>query len=64
MLIDRATNLALPLLLTTIHWLLPQGPTTLELEAWGDTLETIALYRSLGFETIREEISYRLNLLQ
>lgn len=31
----RAAQLTLPLLLTAIHWLLPQGPTTLELESWG-----------------------------
>lgn len=55
----RAANLVLPLLLTVIHWLLPQGLATLELEAWGDTPATIALYRSLGFQPIKEEISYR-----
>ena len=55
----RAANLALPLLLATIHWLLPQEPAILELEGWGDAPETIALYCSLGFQTIKEEISYR-----
>lgn len=55
----RDASLVLPLLLAAIHWLLPQKPAVLELEAWGDIPETIALYCSLGFQTIREEISYR-----
>ncbi len=55
----RDAHLALPLLLTVIHWLLPRKPAVIELESWGDTPETLALYRSLGFQTIKEEISYR-----
>jgi mycothiol synthase len=55
----RAAGLALPLLLAVIRWLLPQKPAMLELEAWGDTPENLALYRELGFQTVREEISYR-----
>lgn len=55
----RAANLYLPLMLTAIHWLLPQGPTRLELESWGDAPATLALYRSLGFTVMKEEISYR-----
>lgn len=58
----RKANLALPLLLTAIHWLLPQHPAMLELEAWGESPGTLARYRSLGFTTIKEEISYRRNL--
>ena len=58
----RDANLFLPLLLTTIDWLLPQNPTTLELDSWGDAPSTIALYASLGFSTIKEEISYRRTL--
>ena len=58
----REAQLALPLLLTAIHWLLPQEPTTLELESWGDAPGTLALYRSLGFRVIKEEISYRREL--
>lgn len=58
----RDANLYLPLLLTAIHWLLPQGPTTLELESWGDAPGVLALYRSLGFSVMKEEISYRRDL--
>jgi len=58
----RNANLYLPLLLIAIHWLLPRGAATLELESWGDTPDTIALYRSPGFGVIREEISYRRDL--
>jgi mycothiol synthase len=58
----REANLALPLLLTAIHWLLPQHPATLELEAWGEAPGTLARYRSLGFTATKEEISYRRNL--
>ncbi|HTI13726.1 MAG TPA: GNAT family N-acetyltransferase [Dictyobacter sp.] len=59
----RDARLALPLLLTTIHWLLPQHPVTLELEAWGEDPETLELYRSLGFTMMREEVSYRRDLV-
>ncbi|HEV8193480.1 MAG TPA: GNAT family N-acetyltransferase [Ktedonobacterales bacterium] len=58
----RDAQLTLPLLFTAIHWLLPQGPTTLELESWGDAPGTLALYRALGFRVIKEEISYRRKL--
>lgn len=58
----RKADLALPLLLTAIHWLLPQHPAVLELEAWGEAPDTLARYRSLGFTTMKEEISYRRNL--
>ena len=58
----REANLALPLLLTAIHWLLPQHPHTLELEAWGEAPGRLALYRALGFTVTKEELSYRRNL--
>lgn len=58
----RDANLSLPLLLTVIHWLLPQSPTILELESWGDTPDTLKLYCSLGFRVLKEEISYRRDL--
>ncbi len=60
----RDANLYLPLLLTAIHWLLPQNPATLELESWGDAPDTLALYRSLGFTVMKEEVAYRLLLEQ
>ena len=59
----RNADLYLPLLLTTIHWLLPQGPAIYEMESWGDAPETLALYRSLGFSLLKEEISYRRELV-
>jgi mycothiol synthase len=58
----RSAGLYLPLLLTALHWLLPQGPAAIELESWGDAPETLALYRELGFTVIKEEISYRREL--
>jgi mycothiol synthase len=58
----REAGLALPLLLTVIHWLLPQYPQTLELEAWGEAPGTLALYHALGFTATKEETSYRRNL--
>lgn len=58
----REVGLALPLLLTVIHWLLPQHPQTLELEAWGEAPGTLALYHALGFTATKEETSYRRNL--
>jgi mycothiol synthase len=60
----RDADLALPLLLVTLHWLLSQQPqpTIIELESWGDAPATLALYRSLGFEVTVEEVSYRRTL--
>jgi len=58
----REAGLALALLLTAIHWLLPQHPQTLDLEAWGEAPGTLALYRALGFSVTKVEISYRRNL--
>ena len=59
----RHANLYLPLLLTSIHWLRPQNSATLELESWGESPAILDLYRSLGFGTMKEEISYRRNLM-
>ena len=58
----RDTSLYLPLLLTALHWLQPQGPVAIEFEAWGETPETLTLYRDLGFTVLKEEISYRLEV--
>jgi GNAT superfamily N-acetyltransferase len=55
----REANLAVPLLLTAIHWLLPQRPQMLDLEAWGEAPSTLARYLDLGFTVTKEEISYR-----
>lgn len=58
----RAVGLYRPLVLTVLHWLLPQGPVKIELESWGDAPQTLALYRELGFTATKEEISYRRTL--
>lgn len=58
----REANLSLALLLTVIHWLLPQDPEILEIESWGESPDTLEHYRSLGFSTTKEEISYRRSL--
>lgn len=58
----REANLALPLLLTVLHWMLPQHPATIELEAWGEEPRILAHYRVLGFTPVKEEISYHRNL--
>jgi len=55
----RGAGLYLPLLLTIIHWLVRQQPAALELESWGDEPGTLALYRTLGFRVMKEEVSYR-----
>jgi mycothiol synthase len=60
----RDAQLTFPLLLTAIHWLLPQEPTTLELESGGDAPDTLTLFRSLGFQVIKEEISYQRELTE
>jgi ribosomal protein S18 acetylase RimI-like enzyme len=58
----REAGLQQPLVLTALHWLVPQAPATIELESWGDTTETLALYRALGFKPLQEAISYRRSL--
>lgn len=54
----REANLYVPLLLSTLHWLAPQSPTTIEMESWGDSTDTLAQYRALGFTPVQEAISY------
>jgi len=55
----RDAGLYLPLVLTALHWLVPQTPTTIELESWGDAAGTLAVYREIGFTTVQESVSYR-----
>ena len=61
--IYRNANLYLPLLLTTLHWLVSQSPASIELEAWGEAPDILAQYRALGFIPVQEEISYQYFLL-
>jgi hypothetical protein len=58
----RQADLALPLVLTSIQWLLPKGPGVIDLEAWGEDPAVLARYRELGFAVAKEEISYRRRL--
>jgi len=55
----RSANLYLPLLLFAIHTVLPKYPVAIELESWGDTPETLELYKTLGFAVMQESIAYR-----
>jgi mycothiol synthase len=58
----RHANLYLPLLLTSLQWLSTQKHASIELESWGDTPETLALYQQLGFTLVQEQISYQRDL--
>ena len=58
----REANLYVPLLLTVLHWLAPQSPTTIEMESWGDRADTLAQYRALGFTPMQEAVSYNRNI--
>lgn len=55
----REAGLQQPLILSALHWLVLQAPATIELESWGDTADTLALYRAFGFTPVQEAISYR-----
>ncbi|MDQ6644204.1 MAG: GNAT family N-acetyltransferase [Chloroflexota bacterium] len=55
----REVGLQQSLVLTALHWLVLQSPATVELESWGDTADTLVLYRALGFTPMQEAISYR-----
>lgn len=55
----RERNLYEPLLLTALAWLKPHRPAAIEMESWGDRLETLALYQNIGFAVVRQATSYR-----
>ncbi len=59
----RNTDLYVPLILAMLQWLVSQNPARIELESWGDTPATIDLYRTLGFTSAQEAISYRRGLV-
>jgi mycothiol synthase len=54
----RRMDLYRALLMTGLRWLQAQDIQLIEMESWGDKLEIINLYRSLGFEINRELVSY------
>ena len=58
----RAIGLYLPLLLAALARLHSQSPTTIMLESWGDADETLALYESVGFATVRRSVAYQMDV--
>jgi len=58
----RRLDLYRALVLTGIKWLRDQDQILIEMESWGDKLEVLKMYRELGFEDIRQLISYKLIL--
>ena len=54
----RSAGLHAPLVLTAARWLQAQGHRPIQLESWGDSAETVAIYESLGFTLIEHEVSY------
>jgi ribosomal protein S18 acetylase RimI-like enzyme len=58
----RRLDLYRALVLTGIKWLRDQGQTLIEMESWGDKLEVLKMYRELGFEDVRQLVSYKLVL--
>jgi GNAT superfamily N-acetyltransferase len=60
----RSQRLQRPLVLTVMRWLSRQGPGAYDLQSWGDTPETIELYRELGFDVAGHWMEYRLDLRQ
>lgn len=50
------------LALAVMNWLREKGKRPITLEYWGDDEETIDIYRSLGFEMVNQQITYRKEL--
>lgn len=60
---QRVKGVHLPLLLTMMHWLQAQKAVDFLLESWGDAEQTIAIYESVGFKTVKEATLYKHDLL-
>jgi mycothiol synthase len=58
----RRLDLYRALLLTGMKWLQSQGAALIELESWGDKQEVLRSYFDLGFQIIRQIITYRRKL--
>jgi mycothiol synthase len=56
----RRLDLYRALVLTGIKWLRGNGQVLIEMESRGDKLEVLKMYRELGFEDIRQLVSYKL----
>lgn len=51
--------LRISLLETAMRWLQDHGYTVMDLESWGDDVETIQLYEAHGFRVIRRALAFR-----
>ena len=60
----RAQRLQLPLTLTAMHWLNAQQPGPIALYSWGDSTQTVDLYRQIGFTVQKHSIEYKRDLDQ
>jgi ribosomal protein S18 acetylase RimI-like enzyme len=58
----RTPDLYSALLLHAAQWL-RRHDQVLELESWGDAPETIALYQTLGFTILHQQIAYQRELV-
>jgi ribosomal protein S18 acetylase RimI-like enzyme len=54
----RDKGLVRPLVLAALGWLQARGLTANTLDSWGEDEQTIAIYRTMGFEVIRHLVSY------
>jgi ribosomal protein S18 acetylase RimI-like enzyme len=50
------------LTLVVMNWLRQKGAHPIALEYWGDDEKTLAIYRTLGFELVNQQITYRKEL--
>ena len=50
------------LTLTVMNWLRQKGARPIALEYWGDDEKTLAIYRTLGFELVNQQITYHKEL--
>jgi mycothiol synthase len=55
----RDQGLYRPLLLNALTWAVQRQAERIELESWGDASATLDEYRTLGFVTLQEAISYQ-----
>ncbi len=55
----RRLDLYRALLLTGMKWLQSQGAALIELESWGDKQEVLRSYFELGFQVIRQVVTYQ-----
>jgi hypothetical protein len=55
----RPLQLHRPLALAAARWLRDQGSRPIRLESWGDSIETVSIYRQIGFQLAEHGLSYR-----